>query len=506
MNNRKKSARNMREDDILAIINSSDSDVSDFSASDSEYIPDSENEVDESPSEDDEVTDIDNAIVLSSESSNLPVVWGEPSVLFRPRFSITEDVEPILLAQISRNATEFEVFKCIFPESLFIFIAQCTNERLSILKKQKSYNIAPTDASEIKILLGITLIMGYNQLPEISDYWSQNESMGNEYIKKAMSQTRFQTLMSKLYFNFPEKPEAASKLYYIEEVTNCLKYTFVKTRTDSLRQSIDESMAKFKGRSSLKQYLPMKPTKRGIKIWQRCDSKTGYTYDFNIYAGKEECSTLSGTLGERVVFKLCKTIRNPDTVLVFDRFFTSYNLMKTLPFACVGTCIQNRKNLPTISDRLKKGECKFCISETGIMVAKWQDSREVIVMSNCHSPTMSAVFRKQKDGSRVVTNCPKALAFYNENMGGVDISDQKVKTYEQNRKSSKWWRKVFFKLLMTSIVNAHIVYQENIHKKFQLKNFIVPLAEQLIAQGRVGTKVKRTSTTKGPGQKEQKKC
>ncbi|XP_054086994.1 piggyBac transposable element-derived protein 4-like [Zeugodacus cucurbitae] len=390
----------MREDDILAIINSSDSDVSDFSASDSEYIPDSENEVDESPSEDDEVTDIDNAIVLSSESSNLPV---------------------------------------------------CTNERLSILKKQRSYNIAPTDASEIKILLGITLIMGYNQLPEISDYWSQNESMGNEYIKKAMSRTRFQTLMSKLYFNFPEKPEAASKLYYIEEVTNCLKYTFVKTRTDSLRQSIDESMAKFKGRSSLKQYLPMKPTKRGIKIWQRCDSKTGYTYDFNIYAGKEECSTLSGTLGERVVFKLCKTIRNPDTVLVFDRFFTSYNLMKTLPFACVGTCIQNRKNLPTISDRLKKGECKFCISETGIMVAKWQDSREVIVMSNCHSPTMSAVFRKQKDGSRVVTNCPKALAFYNENMGGVDISDQKVKTYEQNRQSSKWWRKVFFKLLMTSI-------------------------------------------------------
>jgi hypothetical protein len=50
-------------------------------------------------------------------------------------------------------------------------------------------------------------------------------------------------------------------------------------------------MVKFKGRYSLKQYQPLKPIKRGVKIWERCDSRTGYVYDFNIYSGKEEKSS-----------------------------------------------------------------------------------------------------------------------------------------------------------------------------------------------------------------------
>ncbi|KAG8237617.1 hypothetical protein J437_LFUL011427 [Ladona fulva] len=35
-------------------------------------------------------------------------------------------------------------------------------------------------------------------------------------------------------------------------------------------------MVKFKGRSSLKQYLPMKSIKRVFKIWAICDSMTGH--------------------------------------------------------------------------------------------------------------------------------------------------------------------------------------------------------------------------------------
>ena len=36
--------------------------------------------------------------------------------------------------------------------------------------------------------------------------------------------------------------------------------------------SIDEAMIKFKGRSSLKQYVSLKPIKRGIKAWVRADA------------------------------------------------------------------------------------------------------------------------------------------------------------------------------------------------------------------------------------------
>ncbi len=44
-------------------------------------------------------------------------------------------------------------------------------------------------------------------------------------------------------------------------------------------------MIKFQGRSE--QYLPMKPVKRGIKVWVLADSRNGYFHKFQVYAGKE---------------------------------------------------------------------------------------------------------------------------------------------------------------------------------------------------------------------------
>ncbi|KAG5863123.1 hypothetical protein JTB14_012520 [Gonioctena quinquepunctata] len=71
----------------------------------------------------------------------------------------------------------------------------------------------------------------------------------------------------------------------------------------------------------------------------------GYTYDFNIYTGKETEPTI-GTLGERVVKTLASTIKENDMLLCFDRFFTSVNLFQTLDNATLGTCISNRVNSP----------------------------------------------------------------------------------------------------------------------------------------------------------------
>lgn len=34
--------------------------------------------------------------------------------------------------------------------------------------------------------------------------------------------------------------------------------------------SIDESVIAFKGRSTMKQFMPMKPIKRGFKVWACC--------------------------------------------------------------------------------------------------------------------------------------------------------------------------------------------------------------------------------------------
>lgn len=73
--------------------------------------------------------------------------------------------------------------------------------------------------------------------------------------------------------------------------------------------SIDEAMIRFKGRSTLKHYLPLKPIKRGIKVRVLADSKTGYVSTLDVYKGKGGNDTGDG-LGAAVVKNISKKIKH----------------------------------------------------------------------------------------------------------------------------------------------------------------------------------------------------
>ena len=70
-------------------------------------------------------------------------------------------------------------------------------------------------------------------------------------------------------------------------------------------QAIDAAMVKYNGRTSLKQYMPMKPIKTGIKLWCCADSTNGYLCDFDVYTGKQPSGVQRG-LGYSVVSYLCQ--------------------------------------------------------------------------------------------------------------------------------------------------------------------------------------------------------
>ena len=54
------------------------------------------------------------------------------------------------------------------------------------------------------------------------------------------------------------------------------------------------------GRSSMKQYMPMKPLKRGFKVWVRADVVMGYFCDLDVYVGKPtDATTTEVGLGEK---------------------------------------------------------------------------------------------------------------------------------------------------------------------------------------------------------------
>ena len=125
-------------------------------------------------------------------------------------------------------------------------------------------------------------------MPSYRDYWSSRTEMRDKYISSAMSRDRFFWLLTNLHLNNnamqPKKDINYDKLsiYKIRPLLDTLSETFMTSLNPSEHQSIDESMIKFKGRSSIRQYMPMKPTNRGYKVWVRADQR-GYMCQFPIY-------------------------------------------------------------------------------------------------------------------------------------------------------------------------------------------------------------------------------
>ena len=70
----------------------------------------------------------------------------------------------------------------------------------------------------------------------------------------------------------------------------------------------------------MKQYVPLKPVKRGFKVWAMADARNGYVYDFNVYTGAT--GDRETGLGEKVVLRLAESI------------ITSCTLTTSLPSVC----------------------------------------------------------------------------------------------------------------------------------------------------------------------------
>ena len=149
----------------------------------------------------------------------------------------------------------------------------------------------------------------------------------------------------------------SDKLAKIRLVLDIIRRTCLDNYNPHRENSVDEAMIKFKGRSTIKQYMPKKPIKRGIKAWVRADSNNGYACDFQIYCGK---TSGDGTkLGERVVRSLSVTLKQKNYHLYFENFFNSVDLMEHLLedgiYAC-GTYRRDRRNLPKKITSIKQSK------------------------------------------------------------------------------------------------------------------------------------------------------
>lgn len=78
--------------------------------------------------------------------------------------------------------------------------------------------------------------------------------------------------------------------------------------------AIDEPMIPCKGRLSMKQYMPLKPVKRGIKVCECADSSNGFVCDINVYTGIQRDGNPEQGLWYRVVHNLTRTLVGKTTM------------------------------------------------------------------------------------------------------------------------------------------------------------------------------------------------
>ncbi|CAB3232803.1 unnamed protein product [Arctia plantaginis] len=134
-------------------------------------------------------------------------------------------------------------------------------------------------------------------------------------------------------------------------------------------------MIAFKGRSTLKQYMPHKPIKRGFKVWVICCAVTGYMMNFDVYEGKLQGGERELGLGESVVLKLAAMFEH-------------------------------------------------------LVEKEVEEEKAVCVASNMHNPNKKGfVHRTYSRGDKEQVACPDAIIDYNKYMGGVDKFDQYMASF-----------------------------------------------------------------------------
>ena len=187
---------------------------------------------------------------------------------------------------------------------------------------------------ELKAYLGFCILMSIAHIPVLEDYWKRDPVLQYAPIADLISRDRFRDISRYLHFAdnsslIPHGIPGHDCLGKVLPILTHLCQRFAALYDPRRESSIDEAMIKFQGRSSLKQYMPIKPIKRGIKVWVLADSINGYFSQLEVYTGKQPDQVETG-LESRVFRSLTADFRGTHHLIVFDNFFMQYRLMEDL--------------------------------------------------------------------------------------------------------------------------------------------------------------------------------
>lgn len=429
----------------------------------------------------------DNETMWSDELLVNDVDCDNPSSLYK--LFITDSVLEQIVVETNRYAIQRQ------SDSI---------EDAGIRKHQKIWK--PVTLEEIRKFIGILLISGITQVPEIRLYWSKNKMYTNLRIQEQMTRDRFLIILKYLHFTDNTTNTSENRLYKFLKIMNEIVNNFKTVLKPGKEIVIDETMIPWRGRLRFRQYVPGKRHKYGIKMYKLC-VPGGYTYNLEVYAGKNG-ETIKVGHSHDVVMRLMDGMLDKRRILYTDSYYTSVplaeELLKKSTFLC-GTIKPNRKFLPLeAKTKQKRGTSLSAKNRQGIKFVKWTDKRTVCMLTSRKKHSCAII--EDRRGKRK----PDVVIDYNNAKKGVDLSDQLASYYNCLRKTIKWYKKIMVELICgTSIANAWYIHQKFGSKKMDLLKFREMIIDQLLQDNVTvaqHTKQHFIETLPGTSRKDRKRC
>ena len=382
-----------------------------------------------------------------------------------------------LLVEESNNFMKKLIIEEYGPDYREIVLSRKTNSTYAYLYVTKGIK-----REDILAFIGMRIYMGLHKYTKIDLYWSDSIIYKN-YLKDLMPKHYFYLLSKALHFpekeekddestnnstkdddkseiSFKVDPRQKIQLYLEKLAQNFQKYYALGANI-----TIDESLLQFKGRNSMKFYIPMKPHKWGFKIHLLCDSDTHYLYNMLFDPGKIGKEFLqydeNYTLSENIVLKLLSCLKdNKERNLFCDGWYSSIGLMKKLSkmgYLVTTVLRNNSKELPS-KIKLSGYDKAYC---DGIFVQKYEGKKTILFATN---------YEVDKEELRNI---------YNIKNRGVDTFDQYLEMSSIQRRTKRWYKKILLFGIDASIINSKILCELRTGKSYTTVKFKEKIVEHI---------------------------
>ncbi|XP_066257800.1 piggyBac transposable element-derived protein 4-like [Euwallacea similis] len=325
-----------------------------------------------------------------------------------------------------------------------------TNEEINH-KSQNYFDkhmIRETNTIELKAALGLLYLAGVfrSSRQNLEDLWA-NDGTGVDIFRSTMPLKRFQILVACFRFDCAgtrNDRRRIDKLAPIRAIFERFINHCQECYTPSEYMTIDEKLEAFRGRCGIRQYIPNKPAKYGIKVFALVDARTFYIFNLGVYVGKQPDGLFPlSNKPDDIVLRLVEPIRE-------------YKL------TAVCTLKKNKREIPPVMLAVRGREERISMFgfQSDIMLVSYipKKGKNVLLFSTLHHD-------RKIDTDTNEWKKPEVITFYNFTKGGVDVVDELSGTYSVSRNSRRWPLTLFYSILNSAAINAMIIWKSNNNDK-----------------------------------------